>query len=179
MPTSRRSTMGATEKMKTIHIASVNKRLPLQIWDITGNEKFRTLTSIYFRDADAAIMVCDVTDKESFDNLKDMWYKEMKNLGPENMTVFVLGNKMDLLTDQSEHGTEEVTATMVKDFAMRRKADYHMVSARKNQGIDEVFQRLGEKLIQTAPSVSCARMHIFLIRKRAPNYSIKLPNPQF
>lgn len=94
-------------------------------------------------------MVCDVTDKESFDNLKDMWYKEMKNLGPENMTVFVLGNKMDLLTDQSEHGTEEVTATMVKDFAMRRKADYHMVSARKNQGIDEVFQRLGEKLIQT------------------------------
>ena len=141
--------MGATEKMKTIHIASANKRLPLQIWDITGNENFRTLTSIYFRDADAAIMVCDVTDKDSFNNLKDKWYKEIKSLAPETMTIFVLGNKMDLLTDQSAHGTEEVTATMVKDFAMRVKANYHMVSAKKDQGVDVVFQRLGEKLIQT------------------------------
>ena len=131
--------MGAAEKMKTIHVASVNKRLPLQIWDITGNEKFRTLTSIYFRDADAAILVCDVTDKESFDNLKENWYKEMKQLGPENMVVFILGNKTDAVAEMSASGEQEVTVTMIKDFAMRRKAEFHMVSARKNQGIDEVF----------------------------------------
>ena len=131
--------MGAAEKMKTIHVASVNKRLPLQIWDITGNEKFRTLTSIYFRDADAALLVCDVTDKQSFDNLKDQWYKEMKSLGPENMVVFVLGNKTDAVAEMSASGSEEVTVAMVKDFAMRRQAEFHMVSARKNQGIDEVF----------------------------------------
>jgi len=101
MPNTRRSTMGAAEKMKTITVASVNKRLPLQIWDITGNEKFRTLTSIYFRDADAAILVCDVTDKESFDNLKENWYKEMKQLGPENMVVFILGNKTDAVAEMS------------------------------------------------------------------------------
>lgn len=139
MPNTRRSTMGAAEKMKTIHVASVNKRLPLQIWDITGNEKFRTLTSIYFRDADAAILVCDVTDKESFDNLKENWYKEMKQLGPENMVVFILGNKTDAVAEMSASGEQEVTVTMIKDFAMRRKAEFHMVSARKNQGIDEVF----------------------------------------
>ena len=139
MPTSRRSTMGATEKMKTVHVASVNKRLPLQIWDITGNEKFRTLTSIYFRDADAAIMVCDVTDKQSFENLKDTWYKEIKNLGPENMTIFVIGNKTDMYADINGEGTDEVSAAMVKDFAMRRKAEWHMISARKNHGVDEVF----------------------------------------
>ena len=52
MPPARRATMGATEKMKSVHVPSLNKRLPLQVWDITGNEKFRTLTSIYFRDAD-------------------------------------------------------------------------------------------------------------------------------
>ena len=131
--------MGAAEKMKTINVASVNKRLPLQIWDITGNEKFRTLTSIYFRDADAAILVCDVTDKESFDNLKNTWYKEMKNLGPENMICFVIGNKTDAVAEMSQNEGEEVTVTMIKDFAARRKAEFHMVSARKNQGIDEVF----------------------------------------
>ena len=148
--------MGAAEKMKTIHVASVNKRLPLQIWDITGNDKFRTLTSIYFRDADAAIMVCDVTDKESFKNLNDTWYKDIKSLGPESMTIFVLGNKTDMLTDVDGVGTEEVTSAQVKDFAMRRKAEWHMVSARKNIGIDEVFQRLGEKLILQQPVVSDA-----------------------
>ena len=101
MPNTRRSTMGAAEKMKTITVPSCNKRLPLQIWDITGNEKFRTLTSIYFRDADACILVCDVTDKESFDNLKETWYKEMKQLGPENMVVFILGNKTDAVAEMS------------------------------------------------------------------------------
>lgn len=139
MPPTRKSTMGATEKMKTIHVASVNKRLPLQIWDITGHEKFRTLTSIYFRDADAAIMVCDVTDKESFKNLTDNWYKEIKSLGPENIQIFIIGNKTDLLMEVEEGKTEEVTSTMIKDFATRRKADYHMISARRNHGVDEVF----------------------------------------
>lgn len=124
--------MGAAEKMKTIHVASVNKRLPLQVWDITGNEKFRTLTSIYFRDADAAILVCDVTDKESFINLKETWYKELKSLGPENMVVFVVGNKTDAVVEMSQNASEEVTVAMIKDFAIRRKANYHMVSARKN-----------------------------------------------
>ena len=124
--------MGATEKMKSVHVPSLNKRLPLQVWDITGNEKFRTLTSIYFRDADAAIMVCDVTDKESFDNLKNVWYKEIQSLGPENMIIFVVGNKTDMLTDVNGEGTEEVTATMVKDFAAWRKAEWIMTSARRN-----------------------------------------------
>lgn len=53
--------MGATEKIKNIHIAGANKKLPLQIWDIAGGEKFKTLSSIYFRDADAAVLVCDAT----------------------------------------------------------------------------------------------------------------------
>ena len=93
-----------------------------------------------------------MTDKESFDNLKDQWYKEMKNLGPENMVVFILGNKIDAVAEMSHQSEgQEVTVTMIKDFAMRRKAEFHMVSARKNQGIDEVFQRLGEKLINQAP----------------------------
>lgn len=153
--------MGAAEKMKTIHVASVNKRLPLQIWDITGNEKFRTLTSIYFRDADAAILVCDVTDKKSFENLKDMWFKEMKSLGPENIIVYILGNKTDAVQEMPDD-TDPVSVGMIKEFAMRRKAEFHMVSARKNQGIDEVFQRLGERLINQAPSENKRRGSILL-----------------
>lgn len=55
------------------------------------------------------------------------------------MVVFILGNKTDAVAEMSASGEQEVTVTMIKDFAMRRKAEFHMVSARKNQGIDEVF----------------------------------------
>ena len=59
-----------------------------------------------------------------------------------------------MLTDVNGEGTEEVTQSMVKDFASWRKAEWMMTSARRNQGIDEVFQRLAEKLINHQPSVS-------------------------
>lgn len=77
MPSGRRSTMGAVEKMYHLDVPGINKKLPLQIWDIPGADKFRTLSSIYFRDADAAILVYDVTNKESFDNLKSNWIREL------------------------------------------------------------------------------------------------------
>jgi hypothetical protein len=69
--------MGAVEKLKTIKFTGTNKKLPLQIWDIPGAEKFRTLSSIYFRDADAAILVYDCTNKDSFNSLKVNWLREL------------------------------------------------------------------------------------------------------
>jgi GTPase SAR1 family protein len=69
--------MGAVEKLKTINFPGTNKKLPLQIWDIPGAEKFRTLSSIYFRDADAAILVYDCTNKDSFNSLKVNWLREL------------------------------------------------------------------------------------------------------
>ena len=97
MPGSRRSTMGATEKLKTLHMTAINKKLPMQIWDITGADRFRSLSSVYYRDADAAILVCDVTDKASFTNLKDNWYQELNAIAPDNMLKVIVGNKIDLV----------------------------------------------------------------------------------
>ena len=91
--------MGATEKLKSIHFAGTNKKLPLQIWDIPGADKFKTLSSIYFRDADAAILVCDLTNKDSFNNLKSAWLRELQAIAPEGMIKFVVGNKLDLVEE--------------------------------------------------------------------------------
>ena len=139
----RRSTvtMGATEKLKSIHFAGTNKKLPLQIWDIPGAEKFRTLSSIYFRDADAAILVYDCTNKESFTNLKQNWLRELQAIAPETMLKFIVGNKSDLVEEleESKDRSECVTDKMLREFAMNKKAESMKVSARKNQGIDEVF----------------------------------------
>ena len=69
----------------------------MQIWDITGADRFRSLSSVYYRDADAAILVCDVTDKQSFQNLKDNWFQELKTIAPDSMLKVIVGNKTDLL----------------------------------------------------------------------------------
>ena len=133
--------MGATEKLKSIHFAGTNKKLPLQIWDIPGAEKFRTLSSIYFRDADAAILVYDCTNKESFTNLKQNWLRELQAIAPESMLKFIVGNKADLVEEleESKDRSECVTDKMLREFSMTKKAESMKVSARKNQGIDEVF----------------------------------------
>ena len=51
---------------------------------------------MYYRDADAAILVYDITDKESFDNLKNYWLKELEDKAPENIQLAVVGNKSEL-----------------------------------------------------------------------------------
>ena len=134
MPGGRRATMGATEKLKSIHFTGTNKKLPLQIWDIPGADKFRTLSSIYFRDADAAILVYDVTNKESFNNLKSSWLRDLQAIAPETMLKFVVGNKSDLLEDMEEakDRNECVTDKMLREFYMTKKAESMKVSARKN-----------------------------------------------
>ena len=134
MPGSGRSTMGATEKLKSIHFANSNKKLPLQIWDIPGADKFRTLSSIYFRDADAAILVCDATNKESFNNLKGAWLCELTAIAPETMLKVLVANKADLL---DEHASTDsvgqcVTDKMLREFAVTKKAEFFKVSAKKN-----------------------------------------------
>ncbi len=121
MPSGRRSTMGANEKLKSIHFSGSNKKLPLQIWDIPGADKFRTLSSIYFRDADAAILVYDVTCKDSFNNLKTNWLRDLMALAPDRMLKIVVGNKTDLLDETSNSQpvdrSQVVTDKMMREFA--------------------------------------------------------------
>lgn len=66
------------------------------MWDVSGQEKFRSLTNMYFRDTDGTIIVFDVTDRESFENLKNVWVKEVKERAPENVQIAFVGNKADL-----------------------------------------------------------------------------------
>ena len=61
---------------------------------------------MYFRDTDGAIIVFDVTDKESFENVKNYWVKEVKERGPENVQIAFIGNKTDL-TGKEQISLEE------------------------------------------------------------------------
>ena len=96
-------------------------------------------------------MMYDVTNKDSFNSLKNSWLKDLSAIAPENVLKIVVGNKTDLLEDVDANihdKSDLVTDKMARDFATSKRAEAMKVSAKKNVGIDEVFQRIGERLIQ-------------------------------
>ena len=115
----RRATLGLDYQQKRVKLRNGGE-LTLQIWDTAGQEQFKSLSQLYFRDSQACIMVYDVTKRESFNNLNS-WVQEylekkqyMKNEGynldlsnyedqhNEKITIIVVGNKSDLIMNVKE-----------------------------------------------------------------------------
>ncbi|CAN6475937.1 unnamed protein product [Victoria cruziana] len=87
-------TIGVDFKVKMVTVGG--KRLKLAIWDTAGQERFRTLTSSYYRGAQGVIMVYDVTRRETFKNLSEVWAKEIDLYSTNQDCIKMLvGNKVD------------------------------------------------------------------------------------
>ena len=67
----------------------------MQIWDTAGQERYRTITNSYYKGADGVVIVFDLTAKDSFQNV-EYWRKEIENYAGPDVSVLVLGNKVDL-----------------------------------------------------------------------------------
>jgi small GTP-binding protein len=84
------STIGVDFKVKLVDVEG--KKVKLQIWDTAGQEKYRTITSSYYRNAQGIIVAYDVTSLESFSNVK-IWLQEIDRYAPEQVAVLLVGNK--------------------------------------------------------------------------------------
>jgi len=90
------STIGVDFKIRTVQLDG--KNIKLQIWDTAGQERFRTISSTYYRGAHGIIVVYDITNRESFNNVK-RWLKEIDKYARENVNKLLVGNKADLADD--------------------------------------------------------------------------------
>lgn len=132
------STLGLDFKIKTIKID--NKYIKLQIWDTGGQERFKPITRSYYRGSHGIIIVFDITNRNSFDNIRN-WIYEINNHS-ENTCNILVGNKIDL------NDKREITYKEAKEFADMYDLKYIEVSASNNINIDNIFDFLSKELIE-------------------------------
>ena len=135
------STNGASYASKNITYSELNKSLLLDVWDTAGQEKYKALTRFFYKDAQVAILVYDISRKETFDNLKDYWYEQVKENGDKNIVLAVAGNKCD------KYEEEAVNEQEAREFAASIGAIFGLTSAQNNTGINELFHDVGNKYL--------------------------------
>jgi len=106
----------------------------LQIWDTAGQERFRSIAKAYFRSAVGVILVFDLTDRKSFEDL-NQWLNDVHSLCDPNAVVTLIGNKSDLT------GQRTVTASEAESYAQMHQLSYLETSALGGDNIQEAFQR--------------------------------------
>ena len=132
------STNGASYAAKTLHFEDYDKSLKVEIWDTAGQEQYRSLTKIFYKDATAAILVYDITRKKSFDEIKNYWFEQVKeNCDLNKIILGVAANKCDLFNK------EEVKEDDGKTFANRIKGAFQSTSCFTGIGINDLFNQVG------------------------------------
>ena len=126
------STIGVDLRDKTFDFDG--DRVKVQIWDTAGDPKYRSLQDSYYKGAQGFMLVYDISNKKSFENL-DKWYKAIKvdNKNSNNIKVILVGNKSDL--GENRQVTEEEGKNKAKIFGF----PYIETSSLNGQNIDEAF----------------------------------------
>ena len=137
------ATVGAA--YKTHMMQTPNGSITLQIWDTAGQEKFRALAPMYYRNAQAAILVFDLTNKSTFEAL-DAWCSELEEKGGNELSIYVVGNKVDL-NDQ-----RVIDSTTASNFVYSHGAiGYFETSAKTGENIVNLFQKIADDEILSNP----------------------------
>ena len=141
---STKSTVGVELGCKIEEIN--NTKIKIQIWDTAGQERYKSITKTYYKGAKGALIVYDISRKESFNNV-DKWIGDLKEFGEEDVCVILVGNKCDL-EDMRQVSTDEVS----------KKAEQYSVgfcetSALSAKNVDTAFQMLIKKVSEKIPNM--------------------------
>ncbi|KAM6960984.1 ras-related protein Rab-8B [Aplochiton taeniatus] len=132
------STIGIDFKIRTIELNG--KRVKLQIWDTAGQERFRTITTAYYRGAMGIMLVYDICNEKSFENIKN-WIRNIEEHASSDVEKMILGNKCDM-TDRRQ---------VSKDRGEKLAIDYGVkfleTSAKSSVNVEEAFYTIGRDIM--------------------------------
>ena len=133
------STMGLDYRLKTMTLKS-GKNIKLQIWDTAGQDRFRAITKNYYKGANGIILIYDVTNAQTFENVKN-WISQIKEEANPNVVIYLAGNKIDLPEE-----TKSVSTEAGQRMADEYKFPFTETSAKEGININETFEDIAERI---------------------------------
>jgi len=133
------STIGLDYRVKTMTLKN-KKNIKLQIWDTAGQDRFRAITKNYYKGANGIILIYDVTNLQTYENVKN-WITQIREETNPNVVIYLAGNKIDIPEEERAVKTEEG-----KEIADEYKLQFKETSAKDGINVNEVFQELVEKI---------------------------------
>ena len=127
------TTIGIDFKIRTIE--SKGKKIKLQVWDTAGQERFRTITTAYYRGGMGIVLIYDVTDLRSFENV-ETWYQTVTQHANEDAQIFLVGNKCD------DDSSRQVSTEEGQQLAAKLNVPFLEASAKSNHNVDSIFYEL-------------------------------------
>ena len=139
------STIGLDYKLKNVQLDD-GKMVKIQIWDTAGQDRFRSITKNYYKGAHGIILIYDITNKKSFENVRN-WINQIKEEVSEKVSIILVGNKID----DEEHRvvSTEQGEKMANDFGLM----FFECSAKSGVNIDSTFNELVKKTVENYSKV--------------------------
>ena len=131
----------------------------MRIWDTSGQERYRSITQNFYRNANGILFVFDVTKKESFNNIK-LWLNDSQNC-EANISKILIGNKIDLEEERA------VSNETIENFASKKEMKFFETSAKEGTNIDLIFRELAELIL----SNKCEESEVFDVNNNNDIYN--------
>ena len=158
---SHMSTVGLDYKIKTLQMED-GKNVKIQIWDTAGQDRFRSITKNYYKGAHAIILIFDVTNHDSFDNVS-VWINQIKEEVSEKVCIVLVGNKID------EVDKRKVLKEDGENIASEYKLDYFECSAKTGENIETVFQEVVKTMVENYTKIPEAGEKLSNEKKKKSN----------
>lgn len=131
------STIGIDFKIRTVDLDG--KKIKLQIWDTAGQERFRTITTAYYRGAMGIMLVYDITNEKSFDNIRT-WIRNIEEHASKDVEKMMLGNKCDL------NDRRQVSKERGEQLAVEHGIKFMETSAKASINVEDAFFTLARDI---------------------------------
>ena len=132
------ATIGFDYRIKSMKLKN-GKTVKIQIWDTAGQDKFRAITKNYYKGSHGIILIYDITNPKTFQNITD-WVSQVREEASNNVVIYLIGNKIDLLNERN------VSIEEGKELAEKLGLPFNEASALDGTNINEIFNDIVERI---------------------------------